>query len=65
MRLREPALAGALERDTPHRPKFQHDTGFYDELKQGGDHYFEATGLGRQASPRMYLESAVILLWFA
>ena len=51
MPLCEPALAGAPEREPPHRPRFQHDTGFYDALKQRVDAFFEATGLGRQDGP--------------
>jgi linoleoyl-CoA desaturase len=62
---REPAVARALERETPpHPPRFQHDTGFHEALKQRVDHYFETTGLRRRDSARMYFKGAVILLWF-
>jgi linoleoyl-CoA desaturase len=46
------------------RPTFEKDTGFYKALKHRIDHYFDATGLRRRDSPRMYVKTAVILLWF-
>jgi len=49
---------------TPHKPKFESDTGFYKELKRRVDQYFETTGLRRRDSPRMYLKTGVILAWF-
>ena len=62
---RELPVARALEQETPpHKPRFQHDRGFYEELKNRVDQHFETTGLRRRDSPRMYLKSAVILLWF-
>jgi linoleoyl-CoA desaturase len=47
-----------------HKPRFDRDTGFFRELKLRVDGYFERTGLQRRDSPRMYLKTAVILLWF-
>src|SRR5690349_9421701 len=46
------------------KPKFDRDTGFFKELKRRIDDSFELTRLDRRDSPRMYLKTAVILLWF-
>ena len=47
-----------------HKPRFEGDTGFYRELKRRVDEYFEMTGLERRDSPRMYVKTAIVLLWF-
>ena len=43
---------------------FARDTGFHDEVKRRVLAYFERTGLSQRDSPRMYLKTAVLLLWF-
>jgi linoleoyl-CoA desaturase len=45
-------------------PKFAADPGFHAELKRRVSEYFRTTGLSPRDSPRMYLKTAVILLWF-
>lgn len=45
--------------------KFAGDSGFHGELKRRVVEYFERTGLSQRDSPRMYLKTAVLLLWFA
>jgi linoleoyl-CoA desaturase len=44
---------------------FAGDTGFYSEVKRRVAEYFERTGLPQRDVPRMYVKTAVILLWFA
>jgi len=56
--------SGKASRRSPQRPTFPRDSGFYKELKRRVDGYFATTQLARRGSPRMYLKSAVILLWF-
>jgi linoleoyl-CoA desaturase len=43
---------------------FARDTGFHGELKRRVLAYFARTGLSERDSPRMYLKTAVLLLWF-
>jgi linoleoyl-CoA desaturase len=43
---------------------FAHDTGFHAEVKRRVVAYFAQTGLSERDSPRMYLKTAVLLLWF-
>ena len=43
---------------------FARDTGFHGEVKRRVLAYFERTGLSQRDSPRMYLKTAVLLLWF-
>jgi linoleoyl-CoA desaturase len=43
---------------------FARDTGFHGEVKRRVHAYFERTGLSERDDPRMYLKTAVLLLWF-
>jgi linoleoyl-CoA desaturase len=43
---------------------FARDTGFHGEVKRRVQAYFERTGLSPRDSPRMYLKTAVLLVWF-
>jgi len=56
---KEPSKVGQMR-----RPKFGGDNGFYKTLKTRADDFFEASGLRRRGSPRMYVQTAIILLWF-
>ncbi len=47
------------------QPRFENDTGFFRDLKQRVDAYFDANGLDRRDNPRMYVKTAIILAWFA
>jgi linoleoyl-CoA desaturase len=44
---------------------FAADRGFHGEVKRRVLGYFEQTGLSPRDGPRMYLKTAVLLLWFA
>jgi len=44
--------------------KFVRDEGFHKEITRRVDEYFRTTGLSRRDDPRMFLKTAVILLWF-
>jgi len=46
------------------QPRFEGDTGFFRDLKQRVDAYFESSGVRRRDNPQMYVKTAVILLWF-
>jgi len=52
-----PALEGA-------KVKFAGDTGFHAQVKRRVLEYFEQTGLSPRDSARMYVKTAVLLLWF-
>ena len=43
---------------------FARDTGFHGEVKRRVLAYFARTGLSERDSPRMYLKTLVLLLWF-
>jgi linoleoyl-CoA desaturase len=43
---------------------FSADTGFHVEVKRRVLEYFERTGLSPRDSPRMFVKTAVLLLWF-
>src|SRR5688572_27590502 len=48
------------------QPRFSAcDTGFHAEVKRRVHAYFEDTGVSPKASLRMYVKTAVLLLWFA
>jgi linoleoyl-CoA desaturase len=47
------------------KPTFAPDTGFHREVKRRVLAYFERTGLSQRDSPRMYVKTAVLLVWFA
>jgi linoleoyl-CoA desaturase len=47
------------------RIKFGGDGGFHAELKRRVHEYFRQTGLSIHGGGRMYLKTAIILLWFA
>ncbi len=49
---------------TERSVKFTRDSGFHRELKRRVDGYFRSTDRSPHDSPRMYLKTAVILLWF-
>ena len=54
-----------IDADAAHgRLTFARDTGFHGEVKRRVRAYFERTGLSQRDSPRMYLKTAVLLLWF-
>ena len=54
-----------IDADAAHgRLTFARDTGFHGEVKRRVHAYFERTGLSERDSPRMYLKTAVLLLWF-
>ena len=44
--------------------KFAGDQGFHREVKRRVNEYFKQTGLSPRDSPRMYVKTAVLLLWF-
>ena len=44
--------------------KFADDSGFHREVKRRVLEYFQRTGLSQRDSPRMYLKTAVLVLWF-
>jgi linoleoyl-CoA desaturase len=44
--------------------KFAGDSGFHGEVKRRVLEYFEHTGLSPRDSPRMYVKTAALLLWF-
>lgn len=46
------------------KPTFAPDDGFHREIKRRVQAYFDESGLSRQDSPRMFLKTAVLLLWF-
>ncbi len=48
---------------TPGHLKFGPNSGFYRELSQRVDRYFQSTGLPRRGSSRMYVKSAIIAVW--
>ena len=59
-----PALR-SIAADAAHgKVTFARDTGFHGEVKRRVLAYFERTGLSERDSPRMYLKTAVLLLWF-
>jgi linoleoyl-CoA desaturase len=43
---------------------FAPDTGFHNEVKSGVRAYFARTGLSERDSPRMYVKTVVLMLWF-
>jgi linoleoyl-CoA desaturase len=45
------------------QPRFENDTGFFRELKQRVDAYFDETGVRRRDNLQMYVKTAVILAW--
>jgi linoleoyl-CoA desaturase len=60
-----PAAATAASSDPSARKlKFENDSGFHAEIKRRVHQYFTSTGLSPRGSPRMYLKTAAILLWF-
>ena len=46
------------------RLKFAGDSGFHAELKRRVLEYFEHSGLSPKGGPRLYVKTAVMLLWF-
>jgi hypothetical protein len=44
--------------------KFSGDSGFHEEVKRRVLEYFQHTGLSPRDSPRMYVKTAALLLWF-
>lgn len=60
-----PALR-SIDADAAARGKvtFARDTGFHGEVKRRVLAYFARTGLSERDNPRMYLKTAVLLLWF-
>src|SRR5688572_22824700 len=46
------------------KPMFASDVGFHREVKRRVYDHFRQTGLSPRHSPRMYVKTAVILLWF-
>jgi linoleoyl-CoA desaturase len=46
------------------KPLFARDDGFHREVKRRVQAYFDETGLSRRDSPRMYLKTVMLLLWF-
>lgn len=46
------------------RLKFAGDSGFHEEVKRRVLMYFQHTGLSPRDSPRMYVKTAALLLWF-
>ena len=59
VRVVEPAVTGGCL-----KPKFGSDTRFHKEVKRRVENYFTCMGLSRGDNPRMYLKTAVLLLWF-
>jgi len=62
------AAQHSLRQNTPLAPgqlKFGSDDAFYRELRSRIDDYFNRTGRNRRDCPRMYLKTAVVLVWFA
>lgn len=60
-------VAEESEASTPHQQSklsFAGDTGFHREVKRRVREYFEHTGLSPRDNPRMYVKTAVLLLWF-
>jgi len=58
-------LASTGDADTKRgKLTFAPDTGFHNEVKRDVLAYFARTGLSERDSPRMYLKTAVLLLWF-
>ena len=51
-------------RAAPGKVTFARDTGFHGEVKRRVLAYFARTGLSQRDSPRMYLKTAVMLVWF-
>ena len=46
------------------RPRFARDTRFQDEVRRRVLGYFEHAGLSQRDNLRMYVKTAVLLLWF-
>jgi linoleoyl-CoA desaturase len=47
------------------RLTFDHDQGFHAELKRRVNAYFREKGLAQRGNGRMYLKTAMLLVWFA
>ena len=55
----------ALPTRDPGSLKFAASDGFQAELRRRVDHYFESTGQRPRDCPRMYLKTAIVVVWFA
>jgi linoleoyl-CoA desaturase len=52
-------------RGVPGQLKFGSDDSFYRELRNRVNDYFKRTGRSQRDCPRMYLKTAMVLVWFA
>jgi phosphatidylserine/phosphatidylglycerophosphate/cardiolipin synthase-like enzyme/fatty acid desaturase len=59
-----PSLPSFVLEDEGGKVRFAGDSGFHAEVKRRVFDYFQRTGLSSRDNPRMYVKTAVLLLWF-